>query len=95
MQWQRHLTSLVATIMVLDMLVVAVAFLPLPAATQFAAVDDGATSSEQTIEAGIFGCIWSCLKCVGTVGKNGKACRSCARCLGDEDVEPEASADAS
>jgi hypothetical protein len=80
--FQRTLTSVVATLMVMNMLILTAALRPTKApASQRTA---GPMNAGEVQQAGLFGCFWSCLKCVGTFGTNGKACRKCAHCLGDD-----------
>jgi hypothetical protein len=83
MTLKRFVSSAVATIMVMDMLVLALALLPVN--TSFLTGDAPAAATEAPQEAGIFGCIWACMKCVGTLGESTKSCRKCAGCLGDDD----------
>ena len=83
MTLKRFVSSAVATIMVMDMLILALALLPVNTSFLTGAAPAAATETQQ--EAGFFGCLWACLKCVGTVGQSTKSCRKCAGCLGDDD----------
>jgi hypothetical protein len=83
MTLRRFVSSAVATIMVMDMLILALAMLPVN--TSALTGDAPAAAAEAPQEAGFFGCLWACLKCVGTVGQSTKSCRKCAGCLGDDD----------
>lgn len=83
MNVRKVVTSVITTLLVTNMLIVGASLLPLHrhAATR---VHTSAGTGETVQQAGLFGCIWACMKCVGTIGKNGKACRKCAGCLGDD-----------
>ena len=86
---ERVLTSMVATLMVLNMMILTAATIPVH--TKKPHRIEAQAPQPVSHEAGFFGCLWSCLKCVGTVGTNGKSCRKCAHCLGDDTPEEPAS----
>ena len=69
--------------MVTNMMIIGATFLPLHRQAARTTPQNAATG-EAVQQAGLFGCVWACLKCVGTIGKNGGACRKCAGCLGDD-----------
>jgi hypothetical protein len=76
----RLLSSAVATIMVMDMLILALALLPVD--TAFITGGAPAAVGNAPQEAGFFGCFWSCAKCVVLATRSGGSCVKCARCLG-------------
>ena len=83
MTLNRIVSSAVATIMVMDMLILALAMLPVN--TGVITGNASAAAPETPQEAGFFGCLWACMKCIGTIGQSTKSCRKCAGCLGDDD----------
>jgi len=84
-KFEKTLTSAVATLMVMNMLILTAAILPVQGREAQQVQVQGAHSGPQ--QAGFFGCLWSCMKCVGSIGTHGKSCRKCAHCLGDDTPE--------
>ncbi len=72
---KRFVSSAVATVMVMDMLLLALVAIPVN--TGLITGDAPAAATETQQEAGLFGCAWTCVKCAVTL----KSCRKCVDCL--------------
>jgi hypothetical protein len=80
MTLKRFVSSAVATIMVMDMLILALAMLPVN--TSFLTGDAPAVAAETQQEAGFFGCFVACGACVFSGARSSRSCVKCARCVG-------------
>ena len=80
MTLKRFVSSAVATVMVMDMLILALAMLPVD--VPLLSGNHPAAATETPQEAGFFGCLWNCGKCVLSATRKAGSCIKCARCLG-------------